>query len=106
MTSLSFCLSNFNLLTFKKTVIFLEPTMDFTTTSSATTGFVFPILKSGDILQCMSELGIEMTEIELKEPARHKEKLKSVFVQLVRKWHWKSVYDRVCAWMDRLCHVY
>jgi hypothetical protein len=59
--------------------------MDLTTNSSSPpTHFIFPILKSGEILQCMSELGIEMSKEELTEPQRHKEKLRQIFVHLVR----------------------
>ena len=59
--------------------------MDLTSSSaSGPTQFVFPILKSVDILQCMSELGIEMTKQELAEPQRHKEKLRQIFMCLVR----------------------
>jgi hypothetical protein len=32
----------------------------------------------------MSELGIEMSKEELTEPQRHKEKLRQIFVHLVR----------------------
>jgi hypothetical protein len=32
----------------------------------------------------MSELGIEMTKAELAEPVRHKERVRKVFLQLVR----------------------
>jgi kinetochore protein Nuf2 len=47
------------------------------------TQFIFPILKSGEILQCMKELGIEIQKVELTEPQRHKEKLRKVFWQLL-----------------------
>jgi hypothetical protein len=57
--------------------------MDLTANSSSPQ-FIFPILKSTDILQCMFELGIEMSKEELMEPQRHKEKLRQIFVQLVR----------------------
>ena len=55
--------------------------MDFTNTPAQ---FIFPVLKSADILQCMTELGIEMTKAELTEPHRHKDKVKGIFLQLVR----------------------
>ena len=46
--------------------------------------YIFPILKHADILQCMSELGVELTKAELVEPQRHKERVRRVFVALVR----------------------
>ncbi|CAJ1936457.1 unnamed protein product [Cylindrotheca closterium] len=45
--------------------------------------FVFPVLKSANILQCMTELGIELTKEELTEPTRHKDKIRKVFWQLL-----------------------
>lgn len=53
------------------------------TGSHATTQFIFPILRHSDILQCMSELGIELTKAELVEPGRHRDRVKKVFVQLL-----------------------
>lgn len=59
--------------------------MDLTSSSGfAPTQYIFPILKHSDILQCMSELSIELTKAELAEPARHKDRIKRVFLQLVR----------------------
>jgi len=55
--------------------------MDLTAHQQA--GFVFPVLKSAEIVQCMSELGFDLSQQELSEPARHKEKLRQVFVKLV-----------------------
>lgn len=60
---------------------------DYSSVSPATqqvhAQFIFPLLKNADILQCMSELGIELTKIELTEPQRHKEKLRKIFWQLL-----------------------
>jgi kinetochore protein Nuf2 len=47
------------------------------------TQFIFPVLKTGEILQCMAELGIDLSKAELSEPQRHKEKLRKVFWQLL-----------------------
>jgi hypothetical protein len=58
--------------------------MDLTSNSSAHSSYIFPLLKHSDILQCMSELGIEMTKAELAEPVRHKERVRKVFLLLVR----------------------
>lgn len=55
--------------------------MDFTNTP---TQFIFPVLKSADILQCMTELDIEITKTELAEPQRHRDRLRKVFLKLVR----------------------
>lgn len=43
----------------------------------------FPILKNAEIIECLSEAGIDLTESELMEPQRHKEKVKQVFLSLV-----------------------
>ena len=45
--------------------------------------YVFPLLKTGEIEQCMSELGIELSKAEMMEPHRHKEKLRKVFYHLL-----------------------
>jgi kinetochore protein Nuf2 len=48
------------------------------------TQFIFPLLKNAEILQCMTELGIEMiSKTELAEPHRHKEKVRKIFWQLL-----------------------
>ena len=54
--------------------------MDLTTNSSSPSTYIFPLLKNSDILQCMSELGIEMNKAELAEPIRHKERVRKVFL--------------------------
>lgn len=46
--------------------------------------FSFPLLKSQEIVHCLSEAGIELTELELEEPNRHKDRVKAVFTQLVQ----------------------
>mmetsp|Transcript_71597 Transcript_71597/g.108136 ORF Transcript_71597/g.108136 Transcript_71597/m.108136 type:complete len:467 (+) Transcript_71597:59-1459(+) len=48
------------------------------------TQFIFPLLKTGEIVQCMSELDIELTKAEMMEPQRHKEKVRNVFWQLLQ----------------------
>jgi kinetochore protein Nuf2 len=50
---------------------------------NAHTAFVFPLLKTGEIEQTMSELNIELSKTEMMEPQRHKEKLRKVFWQLM-----------------------
>ncbi|KAG7348039.1 Nuf2 family protein [Nitzschia inconspicua] len=45
------------------------------------THYIFPVLKNSDILQCMSEVGIEVSKPELTEPQRHKDKIRKIF------WH-------------------
>jgi hypothetical protein len=78
-------------------------TMDLTTNSSISpTRFTFPILKSGEILKCLSELGIEMSEEELTNPQRYKEKLRQFFMHLVRNL--QSVCEPFALpMMDRRC---
>jgi hypothetical protein len=44
---------------------------------------LFPQLKIPVILQIMAEVNIPLTEIELLEPQRCKERVRDVFVQLV-----------------------
>ena len=53
------------------------------TSSLPTTQYIFPILRHSDILQCMSELNIELTKAELAEPARHKDRVRKVFLLLL-----------------------
>lgn len=51
----------------------------------------FPILKNSMILKCMEEIEIPLTENELTEPGRHKERIKEILIQLVSLfviWHW------------------
>jgi kinetochore protein Nuf2 len=43
------------------------------------THYIFPVLKNSDILQCMAEVGIEVTKTELTEPQRHKDKVRKIF---------------------------
>lgn len=61
--------------------------MDLTTDSKMGRGghrFIFPSLRNSEILECLRELGIEMTKTELLEPANNREKLRNVFLKLVR----------------------
>ena len=46
--------------------------------------FSFPTLKNSDILRVLVELGIAFTEEELLEPAKHKDAVRNLFIQLVR----------------------
>ncbi len=55
-------------------------TMDIT---SNQTPFRFPSLKTDEILECLSEVGIEAFSNELMEPHRHKEKVKYIYNELV-----------------------
>ncbi|CAB9505864.1 Kinetochore protein nuf2 [Seminavis robusta] len=54
--------------------------MEFTNTPAQ---FAFPLLKSSEILQCLSELEIELSKAELSEPQRHRDKLRKVFLLLL-----------------------
>ena len=57
--------------------------MDSTKTTAK--GYLFPILKADKIVEYVCQIGVELTVDELKDPARHKEKMKKVWVALVRK---------------------
>jgi Nuf2 family len=61
------------------------------------TGFIFPILKPTEIQQCMNELGTELTNEELNDPAHHKEKLRKIFTFLVRTRNTKISVMLSCA---------
>lgn len=52
-------------------------------TGTVPTQFIFPILKSSEILTCCDELEIELTKAELSEPQRHREGIRKVFWQLL-----------------------
>ena len=67
--------------------------MDFTSTPSQ---FIFPVLKSADILLCMTELEIDLTKAELSEPHRHKDKIKKVFMALVRIIQYTDTDQIIC----------
>lgn len=45
--------------------------------------YCFPILKNNEVLQVLSTLGIDLTEQELSEPARHRDTIRNVFIQLI-----------------------
>uniref|UniRef100_A0A7S2XTJ4 Kinetochore protein Nuf2 n=1 Tax=Attheya septentrionalis TaxID=420275 RepID=A0A7S2XTJ4_9STRA len=45
--------------------------------------YAFPMLKNAEIMQCMSELGLEMTEDQLMQPNRHRDVVRRVFIMLV-----------------------
>ncbi|GAX18674.1 kinetochore protein Nuf2 [Fistulifera solaris] len=55
--------------------------MDLTTSSAP--AMIFPVLKNSNILECLEELGIDFSKTELLEPAKHREKLRQVFTQLL-----------------------
>jgi Nuf2 family len=57
--------------------------------------FIFPLLKSAEILQCLSELEIEMKNEELKEPSSHKQKLRQAWIVLVRTYI-RTLVDERC----------
>lgn len=60
---------------------------DITTSSLGSSlggGYVFPVLPVTEILTCLDELGISAQKNELEEPMRHKERLKQIFLALVR----------------------
>jgi kinetochore protein Nuf2 len=59
-----------------------KSTMD-ATTGPADRAYLFPVLRWSEILQCMSELGIELTKQDVQEPQHSKEKLRTVYLQLL-----------------------
>ena len=58
--------------------------MDITTNKH---NYSFPLLKNVELLQCLSDLGLEMTESELMEPNRHRDRVRSVFVMFVSQFY-------------------
>jgi hypothetical protein len=59
--------------------------MDYATNVGAPVAvFMFPLLKPAEIQQCLQELGTDLTQEEMQDPAHHKEKLRKVFTFLVR----------------------
>ncbi len=52
----------------------------------SSSSIVFPVLKNAVILQIMQEVNVPLTEMELNEPNRCKERIREVFVQLVRRF--------------------
>lgn len=63
--------------------------MDLTTQGAG--AYSFPILKSSEILTCIEELGIELSQQELTDPIRHREKLRTVWLSMVRGCSGSSV---------------
>lgn len=57
-------------------------TMDLTTFSQ--TSYRNPILKNTELIDCLKDVGCEVTKQELQEPQRNKEKLRTLFLSLVR----------------------
>ena len=59
--------------------------MDLTNNTGSFVPFRFPVLKLADIAVCVEELDITVaiTKKELLEPARHKEKFRKLFTQIV-----------------------
>lgn len=43
----------------------------------------FPLLKNNEIVECLTDAGIEISSNELTEPNRHKDKVKAIFIELV-----------------------
>lgn len=61
------------------------------------TSFCFPILKNSVILQCMSELGYDLNERELLEPQKYRDRVRSIFRELVcLAWWMDSWYNSLC----------
>lgn len=77
-----------------------EVTMDITISN---TTYRFPILKNAEIIECLSEAGIELNETELTEPNRHKEKVKQVFLSLVST---TRVYIHISSKFNSILIVY
>ena len=46
--------------------------------------FAIPILKVHELVDLLEEIGVQLTREELDDPARHKEKLRKVWVAMVR----------------------
>jgi hypothetical protein len=62
---------------------------------------MFPIpLKNADILRMMQEVNVPLTERELTEPGRCKERIREVFVQLVSNKLGEGIirYVLISAW--------
>jgi len=57
--------------------------IDQTNTNHHKHTYPFHILKASVVLQCLSELDMDLTEDELRDPAHHKEKVKALFQSLV-----------------------
>ena len=55
-------------------------------TEMTLTTFAAPMLKTDEILLCLNECGIHMSEAELGEPQRHKDQIKGVFLSLLVRW--------------------
>ena len=69
---------------FSTTITRKQSTMDMTTNGAGAPQYCFPILKSQEILSCIDEMGVEVSQQELADPIRHKEKLRQVWLALVR----------------------
>jgi hypothetical protein len=70
------------------------------TSNGPPASYIFPILRSQDIVECISELEIELSSQELTEPSRHKEKLRTIWLRLVRRprrWLCCSRQDLACS---------
>ena len=44
----------------------------------------YPILKTHEILSLLEEVGVTLTQEELTDPVRHKEKLRKMWLEVVR----------------------
>lgn len=73
--------------------------MDITTNQTA---YRFPLLKNAEIIECLSDANIELSERELTEPHRHKEKVKGVFLSLVSYF---SITMIICIAVISTCTV-
>lgn len=58
--------------------------------------FSFPILKTSDILQCMHELQVRLSEQEVNEADKHREAIRRAYEQLVEICTGKG--KCVCVW--------
>ena len=47
------------------------------------TQYIFPILKTAEILSCCAEVEVELTKAELTEPQRHRERVRKVLSQFL-----------------------
>lgn len=59
--------------------------------------FSFPILKTADILQCMHELQVRLSEQEVNEADKHREAIRRAYEQLVEICTGASVHQCACV---------
>ena len=68
--------------------------------------FAFPLLKSQEILKCMEEASIPLTEDELKEPNRHRDRLKEMWADVVSVYHGSIILLLFVSWENSISISY